>query len=69
MVFVWKMLGKRAKTGTRISTKEVEIMSTILEPMLYIDLQLQPPAALCPLCGGERYAPSLVCLRCERRGL
>ena len=29
------------------------------------DPQEVPPAAFCPRCGGEQYAPSLVCLRCE----
>lgn len=67
MVTQWKLLAKRAKYSTRISTKEVEVMLTDLEPMLYIDKQLQPPACFCPICGGECYAPSLVCLRCERR--
>ena len=32
---------------------------------LFIDPQTQPPAAFCPVCGGECYAPSLICLRCE----
>lgn len=36
---------------------------------LYIDIQALPPACFCPHCGGECYAPSLVCLRCKRRGL
>ena len=44
-------------------------MSTKIEPILYIDTQNEKPAGFCPVCGGERYAPSLVCLRCERRGL
>lgn len=39
----------------------------MIEPMLYIDIQSLPPACFCERCGGERYAPSLVCLRCERR--
>lgn len=43
-------------------------MATI-EQTLFIDPQAQIPAAYCPVCGGERYAPSLVCSRCERRGL
>lgn len=30
-----------------------------------IDPQTLPPAAFCPICGGECYAPSLRCLRCE----
>lgn len=35
----------------------------------HIDPQDIAPNAFCPHCGGECYAPSLVCLRCERRGL
>lgn len=38
-----------------------------IEPMLYPDPQAAIPACFCSVCGGERYAPSLVCLRCERR--
>lgn len=40
-----------------------------MEGTLYIDPQAQRPQCLCPVCGGERYSPSLICLRCERRGL
>lgn len=40
-----------------------------IEPTLYIDPQNQKPACFCRRCGGARYAPSLVCLRCERSGL
>ena len=40
-----------------------------IEPMLYIDPQTRKPVCFCSRCGGERYAPGLVCLRCERRGL
>lgn len=39
-----------------------------IEQTLYIDNQAQKPACFCRRCGGERYAPSLICLRCERRG-
>ena len=42
-------------------------MTSLIEPMLFIDIQSLPPADCCPVCGGERYAPSLICLRCERR--
>lgn len=42
-------------------------MSIPIEPVLYIDLQSLPPADFCPCCGGELYAPSLRCRRCERR--
>ena len=38
------------------------------ESILYIDPQAAKPAAFCPVCGGECYAPSLICIRCERRG-
>ena len=38
----------------------------MIEQMLYIDPQMQIPACFCHRCGGERYAPSLVCIRCER---
>ena len=40
-----------------------------IEPMLYIDLQSRVPACYCEICGAERYAPGLHCLRCERRAL
>lgn len=39
----------------------------IIEPVLYRDPQAAPPRRHCPRCGGECYAPSLRCLRCERR--
>lgn len=42
-------------------------MSTKIESVLYIDPQSERHAAFCPECGGEVYAPSLICLRCERR--
>ena len=38
------------------------------ESILYIDPQAVKPAAFCPVCGGECYAPSMTCIRCERRG-
>lgn len=44
-------------------------MSTKIESLLYIDPQNEKPAAFCPECGGELYAPSMICLRCERRNL
>lgn len=34
--------------------------------MLFVDPQDQKPACVCPRCGGARYAPSLICIRCER---
>ena len=42
-------------------------MINILEQVLYIDPQNQIPACYCRVCGGARYAPSLVCIRCQRR--
>ena len=33
---------------------------------LFLDPQAEKPVCYCPRCGGERYWPSLVCLRCER---
>ena len=44
-------------------------MTDLIEPMLYIDPQVEKPACFCPVCGGERYAPGFACLRCERRAL
>lgn len=41
----------------------------MIEQMLYIDPQNQIPACFCSRCGGERYAPSLICSRCERARL
>lgn len=38
-----------------------------IEPVLYLDPQAQRPRSKCPVCGGECWLPSLVCLRCERR--
>lgn len=42
-------------------------MTVKVESILYIDIQKQKPAGSCPECGGEVYAPSMICLRCERR--
>ena len=44
-------------------------MMDILEQILFVDPQDQIPACYCGRCGGARYAPSMVCIRCERRGL
>lgn len=44
-------------------------MIPFIEPTLYIDLQAARPACFCQTCGGECYAPSFTCLRCERRAL
>jgi len=41
----------------------------MLESILYRDPQAEKPARFCPGCGGECYWPSLVCLRCERKGI
>lgn len=56
-------------TLDRTKQKGGKKMHEILIHTLYIDPQDILPSAFCPHCGGERYAPSLVCLRCERRGL
>jgi len=37
------------------------------ESILYFDPQSVQPAQFCPRCGGECYAPSLICIRCERK--
>lgn len=42
-------------------------MNVTIEPMLFTDPQDQKPAAFCPVCGWEIYAPSLICQRCERK--
>lgn len=36
-----------------------------IESTLYIDIQAQIPGGFCPICGGELYAPSFACLRCD----
>ncbi len=41
-------------------------MKDIVLPALFLDDQDRKPACFCPRCGGERYTPSLVCIRCER---
>lgn len=33
---------------------------------LYVDEQDTIPACYCDRCGGARYRPSLICIRCER---
>jgi hypothetical protein len=38
-----------------------------IEQTLFIDEQAQKPSGFCERCGGELYAPSYVCSRCERR--
>lgn len=43
-------------------------MAITIESTLYIDPQTQPAAGRCEYCGGELYAPSLICGRCERKG-
>ena len=42
-------------------------MMDILEQILFMDPQDQVPACYCSHCGGARFAPSLTCIRCERR--
>jgi uncharacterized membrane protein YccC len=43
------------------------ILNTTIEQNLYIDPQAQAPAGYCEICGGELYAPSMLCSRCQRR--
>ena len=43
-------------------------MAVWIEGTLYIDPQQQIPSGFCPVCGGELYAPSLLCIKCEGRG-
>ncbi len=38
-----------------------------MEGCLFIDWQAAVPGDFCPVCGGERYAPSFTCICCERR--
>jgi len=38
------------------------------ESILYPDPQTARPACFCPKCGSECYAPSFICILCERRG-
>ena len=38
-----------------------------MEGTLFLDPQAAVPACFCPRCGGECYAPTLTCSRCERR--
>lgn len=42
-------------------------MTATIESTLYIDPQAAKPSGFCPTCGGELYAPSHLCLRCQRR--
>ena len=37
-----------------------------IQSNLYTDLQSIREAGRCPHCGGCVYAPSLLCIRCER---
>lgn len=37
-----------------------------MESTLYYDPQAEVPVCFCPECGGECYAPSRYCIRCER---
>lgn len=39
----------------------------ILPTQIHSDPQGEKPAAFCPTCGSELYAPGKTCLRCERR--
>ena len=39
-------------------------MQTI-QGTLFIDPQAEHRVIFCPVCGGHRYPPSFVCIRCE----
>ena len=39
----------------------------MLESVLFLDPQAAVPVCFCEVCGGERYAPGLNCICCERR--
>ena len=41
-------------------------MLAFIEPMLYIDHQMESRILFCGVCGGECYAPGFRCIRCER---
>lgn len=41
-------------------------MGTKIQSVLYIDPQSKPPAGFCKKCLGALYAPSMICLRCQR---
>lgn len=41
-------------------------MTNEIAGTLFWDVQAEKPACFCSRCGGERYAPSLICSRCER---
>ena len=51
------------------SKSEVDIMTSVVEQVLYVDEQSLPPAGFCEVCGGELYESGFSCLRCERRKL
>ena len=44
-----------------------KVACKMFESSLYYDPQMAKPARFCPSCGSECYAPSLICIRCERR--
>lgn len=41
-------------------------MAQTIQPVLYIDVQGEKPAAYCEICGGALYRPGLICIRCQR---
>ena len=43
-------------------------MAEGIEGMLFFDPQQAVPACYCDRCGGARFWPSRVCLRCEEDG-
>ena len=38
----------------------------MIEQNLFVDEQAAVPSCYCSRCGGARFAPSLICIRCER---
>ena len=46
--------------------KKVDFVLAFIEPMLYIDHQMESRILFCGVCGGECYAPGFRCIRCER---
>ena len=80
IIYLWKVVvinGKLTECGYtdfdrksgNYSENEGDKMTSVVEQVLYVDQQSLPPAGFCQVCGGELYAPSLTCLRCERRKL
>jgi hypothetical protein len=56
-----------APLGCIMEKRKGKVACPMYESVLYCDPQAARPAGFCPVCGGECYAPSLMCIRCERR--